>query len=496
MTYFYLPKKSKCDIILSKEVIKMLKPNMFEAKKRENGKVKDAIFKLEDSYKSLGKGLTFCVKTYGCQMNEHDSENIKAILEQMGFTELDDYEKADLVILNTCAIRENAHNKVFGLLGRLQHMKETRPNLLVGFCGCMAQEESVVEAISTRYKWVDFVFGTHNIHELPTILARHFDSKTQEIEVYSIEGNIVEHIPAKRASKYKAWVNIMYGCDKFCTYCIVPYTRGKQRSRKKEDILEEINNLKEEGYQEVTLLGQNVNAYGKDLYESYDMASLLEDVALTKIPRIRFVTSHPWDFNDKMIEVISKYENIMPYIHLPLQSGSSKVLKLMGRRYTRETYLELFNKLKNKIPNVAITTDIIVGFPNETREDFEETLAVVNECKYDLAYTFIFSPREGTPASRMEDNISLEEKEERLQELNKLINKYALENNLKYKDKVVKVLLESESEKNAEMLAGYTETMKLVNVKASKEYLGKIVSVKIIDVKTWSLDGELVFDSI
>ena len=480
----------KYDIIIKKRSDSMQKPNMFEAKKREKKDLIIENFELKDEYKDLGKGLTYCVKTYGCQMNEHDSENIKAILDKMSFTELDDYEKADFVILNTCAIRENAHNKVFGLLGRLKHAKAERP-VIVGLCGCMAQEESVIDEISAKYKWIDIVFGTHNIHELPEILGRYFDKRAQEIDVYSIEGNLIENMPVKRDSKYKAWVNIMYGCDKFCTYCIVPYTRGKQRSRRPEDILNEVKELKDNGYQEVTLLGQNVNAYGKDLNSDYGMAELLEDVAKIGISRIRFVTSHPWDFNDTMIEIIGKYDNIMPYIHLPLQSGSDRILKLMGRRYTKESYLELVDKLREKVPNVAITTDIIVGFPNETEEDFLETLEVVNYCKYDSAFTFIFSPRIGTPAAKMKDDISLSVKEERLQRLNSLINKYSKENNDKYLKKVVPVLLENISEKSEEMLAGYTDTMKLVNVKADKKYLGKIVNVKINEVKTWSMNGEI-----
>lgn len=476
---------------LRKEVIYMQKPNMFEAKKREKKEILIENFSLKDEYKTLGQNLTYCIKTYGCQMNEHDSENIKAILEKMNFTEEIDYEKADFIILNTCAIRENAHNKVFGLLGRLKHLKELKPNLIVALCGCMAQEEKVVEEINQKYKWVDIVFGTHNIHELPDIIATNLLTKKQSIEVYSIEGNIIENMPVKRDSKYKAWVNIMYGCDKFCTYCIVPYTRGKQRSRHHEDILKEVLELKENGYKEVTLLGQNVNAYGKDLNDNYGMAELLEDVAKTNIERIRFVTSHPWDFNDKMIDIIAKYDNVMPYIHLPLQSGSNRILKLMGRRYTKESYLELFNKLKAKIPNVAITTDIIVGFPNETENDFEDTLEVVNACQYDSAYTFIFSPRESTPAALMEDNVSLSVKEERLMRLNALVNQYSKENNEKYLNKTVPVLLESESEKSSDMLSGYTDTMKLVNVKASKDMIGKIVDVVITDAKSWSLNGKL-----
>ncbi len=465
-------------------------PNLNDARKRTKEKVQILEnYKITEEQKLLGKDKKYFVKTYGCQMNEHDSENIKAILEDMGYTATDNMEDANLIILNTCAIRENAHNKVFGLLGRIKHMKQTK-EVMVGFGGCMAQEEVIVEEILNKYKWIDFVFGTHNIYDLPNIIEK--SKNKQEIDVFSIEGDVIENIPVKRDSKYKAWVNIMYGCDKFCTYCIVPYTRGKQRSRLPKYIIDEVNQLIKEGYKEVTLLGQNVNAYGKDLDIDYNMANLLEDVAKTNIERVRFVTSHPWDFNDDMIEVISKYKNIMPYIHLPLQSGSNKILKLMGRRYTKEEYLTLYNKLKSKIPNCSITTDIIVGFPNETKEDFLDTLDVVNKCKYDGAFTFIFSPRIGTPACRMKDEITLEEKEERLQILNDLINKYSKENNDKYLNKVVPVLLEDYSSKNGSYLKGYTDTMKLVNVKADSSYLGKIVNVKITSVKTWSMDGEII----
>ena len=468
-------------------------PDLKEARRRTNNKVsiKDNEYKVTDKQRKIGLNKKYYIKTYGCQMNEHDSENISAILNDMNFTKTESLEDADLIILNTCAIRENAHNKVFGLLGRIKHLRQTK-NIMVGFGGCMAQEEVIVEEITNKYKWIDFVFGTHNIVNLPNVIEKAYDNKKQEVEVFSCEGDVIENIPVKRDSKYKAWVNIMYGCDKFCTYCIVPYTRGKQRSRLPEYIINEVKDLIKDGYQEVTLLGQNVNAYGKDLGINYTMANLLEDVAKTGINRIRFVTSHPWDFNDDMIDIISKYDNIMPYIHLPIQSGSSKILKLMGRRYTKEEYLNLFKKLKEKIPNVSITTDIIVGFPGETEEDFQDTLDVVDACKYDSAFTFIFSPRVGTPASKMEDNVSLEEKESRLQRLNQLINKYSKENNDKYLNKVVPVLLEDYSSKKKDCLKGYTDTMKLVNVKADDIYLGKIVNVKITSVKTWSMDGEIV----
>ena len=463
-------------------------PNYKDARRREDKDYKRVDFEFDSKIKDKYKGKTFYLKTYGCQMNEHDSENIKAMLEQMSFKEASDYEKADLVILNTCSIRENAHNKTFGMLGRLKHLKEENKNLVVGLCGCMAQEEKVVKDIMSKYKWVNFVFGTHNIHRLPFILNESFDTKKQEIEVYSKEGNIVEGIPVKRENKYKAYVNIMYGCDKFCTYCIVPYTRGKQRSRDKDDILKEINELVKEGYQEVTLLGQNVNAYGKDFDYDYNLENLLEDVSKTNIPRVRFMTSHPWDFTDGMLEVIKKYPNIMPAIHLPVQSGSSRILKLMGRKYTKEEYITLFNKIK-KIPNVSVSTDIIVGFPNETEEDFNETLDLVNYCKYDNAYTFIFSPRENTPAAKMKDDVPLKVKEERLARLNETVNKYFLENNKKLVGKTVKVLLEGESEKKG-MLFGYTDTNKLINVEADSNLIGKIIDVEVVEAKTWSLDGK------
>ena len=424
-------------------------------------------------------------------MNEHDSENIQAMLEEMRFKEAADYEQADLILLNTCSIRENAHNKAFGMLGRLKHLKQEKPDIIIGLCGCMAQEEGVIQEILTRYPQVNFVFGTHNLHRLPIVLKKYLDTNHQEIEVFSKEGNLIEGMPVKRMSPYKAYVNIIYGCDKFCTYCIVPYTRGKQRSRRKEDILQEVEELVKEGYQEVTLLGQNVNAYGKDLEENYGMEDLLEDVAKTNIPRIRFMTSHPWDFTDKMIEVIAKYPNIMKSIHLPVQSGSSRILRKMGRRYTKESYLELFDKIKETVPNVSISTDIIVGFPGEEEEDFQETLDLVRHCKFDNAFTFIYSPRENTPASRLADNTPLEVKEKRLQELNQLVNQYFLENNQKKVGSIEKVLVEGKNENGKTDLYGYTETNKLINFNGSSDTIGKIIDVKVTDAKTWSLDGEI-----
>ena len=466
-------------------------PDFIEARTRDKRDYKTIKFNIDPAIKNKYSGMTFHVKTYGCQMNEHDSENIKALLTTIGFVEEDDYEKADLVLLNTCSIRENAHNKAFGMLGRLKHLKEERPELLIGLCGCMAQEVSVVEEILRDYKFVNFVFGTHNMHELPNIIDKAIVENKQQIEVLSRESDLVEGLPVIRANNYKAYVNIIYGCNKFCTYCIVPYTRGRERSRKKEDIINEVKKLVEDGYKEVTLLGQNVNAYGKDLYDDYNLANLLEDVAKLGIPRIRFTTSHPWDFTDSMIEVIAKYSNIMPHVHLPVQSGSTKVLKLMGRRYTRESYLELFDKIKKIVPGVSISTDIIVGFPGEEEEDFKETLSLVEYCKYDNAFTFVFSVRSGTPAEKLKDNTPLKEKEDRLQRLNSVVNKYFLENNKKLEGTTLDVLVEGVSSKK-NMYYGYSETNKLINFSSSKELeIGSIVPVKINSAKTWSLDGEL-----
>ena len=465
-------------------------PNYEAARKRSKEQVAIKKFKLDKKYQNLGVQKTYYLKTYGCQMNEHDSENIKGMLKAMNFQETFDMEQADIILLNTCSIRENAHNKAFGMLGRIKHLKALKPNVIVGLCGCMAQEVGVIEEIKKKYRFLNFVFGTHNIDDLPKLLYQSLQNKNLNIEVFSKEGDIVEDIPVNRESKYKAYVNIIYGCDKFCTYCIVPYTRGRQRSREKEDILKEIDNLIKDGYKEVTLLGQNVNAYGKDLYDNYSLAELLEDVAKTNIPRIRFMTSHPWDFTDEMIEIIAKYPNIMPSIHLPVQSGSDRILKLMGRRYTKEKYLTLFHKMKEMIPNCTISTDIIVGFPGETEEDFEETLDLVRECKYDNAYTFIYSPRVGTPAAKLSDNITKEEKEQRLYKLNDIVNTYFKENNEKLVGKIVPVLVEGISDKKNEYF-GYSDTNKLVNFTGDDVEIGSIVNVEIIEAKTWSLDGKV-----
>lgn len=467
-------------------------PNMLEAKKRSNKKIEEKNYELDEKYKTLGKDKLYYIKTYGCQMNEHDSEVISALLESVGYTKTEEMEDAHLILLNTCAIRENAHDKAIGMMGRVKHLKDTKKDVKLVICGCMSQEENIVDLILKKYKYVDIVLGTHNIDRILEYLYNlEVKKEKRQIEVYSCEGNIIEDLPSKRDNKYKAWVNIMLGCDKFCTYCIVPYTRGRQRSRKKENIIKEIKELKRDGVKEITLLGQNVNAYGKDIYSDYDMGDLLQDVSKINIERIRFVTSHPWDFTDNMIKAIKENDNIMPYVHLPIQSGSNKILKLMGRKYTKEEYIKLFNKLKEEIPNIAISTDIIVGFPGETDEDYNETLDVVNTCKFDSAFTFIFSPRENTPAAKMKNTVDDVTKDKRLFNLNLLVNDYSLEKNKELLYKTIKVFIEGKSTRGKFMYKGYTDTMKLVNVYSTKNIIGKTVNVYIYEAKSFSLDGEL-----
>lgn len=471
-------------------------PDLKLARQRNKQKtqiLKDS-FEIPNAMKNIGEGKTYFIRTYGCQANERDSETLRGILEAMGYVQNEVMETSDVVILNTCAIRENAEQKVFGKIGNIKSLKKDRPDMILAVCGCMAQEESVINKIMEKHPQVDLVFGTHNIHRLPQLLQTAMQSDKTVVEVWSKEGDIIEDVPVARNDHFKAWVNIMYGCDKFCTYCIVPYTRGKERSRKMQDIIDEVEMLKAQGYMEVTLLGQNVNAYGKDLNEDIDFSDLLEAVAKTNIPRIRFTTSHPWDFNDEMVEVIGKYDNLMPYIHLPLQSGDDDILKLMGRKYNIAQYLRLFHKIKEVMPNCAVSTDIIVGFPNETDEQFEHTMDIVKECHYDNAYTFIYSPRVGTPAANMKDHTPMEVKEQRLYRLNELVNQYAWENNQVYLGQTVKVLVEGPSKKNPEILTGYTESQKLVNFEGDFQCIGKIVNVKIEEANTWSLKGKVIVE--
>ena len=467
-------------------------PSLENARKRDKEVSKKLSFSLDDKYKSIGNDKKYHIITHGCQANQRDSETMAGILDSLGYQSSDNTDDADVIIINTCAVRQGAEEKVLGEIGALKRLKKNNPDLIIGIGGCMAQEEETVNLIMDKYKQVDIIFGTHNITSLPKLLFDVYETKKRKVEVFSKMGDIIESVPATRFMSHKAWVNIMYGCDKFCTYCIVPYTRGKERSRDKEDIIFEVEELIKQGYKEICLLGQNVNAYGKDLGIDYAFADLLNDVAKTGIPRIRFMTSHPWDFNDDMINAIKNNPNIMPYIHLPIQSGNTQILKKMNRRYTREEYFELFDKLRKELPDFAFTTDIIVGFPNESDEAFEDTLSAVDHCKYDNAFTFIYSKRSGTPAASFEDTIDQKTKEERLQRLNQKVAYYANMNNQKFKDKIVEVLVDGFSKRNSEIYSGYTKENKLVNFKGHGISTGDLVKVRITEVHSFSLNGELV----
>lgn len=467
-------------------------PNLSDAKFRSKRNVNTQTFTLDSQLVALGLHKKYALHTFGCQANVRDSEVMAGILESLGFTMAIRDEEADIILLNTCAIRENAENKVFGHIGNLKHLKQKNPDLIIGIAGCMSQEEVVVNKILQSYPQVDLVFGTHNIHRLGDLVHKAMFSKEKTIEVFSKEGDIIENLPEKRFGEHKAWVNIMYGCDKFCTYCIVPFTRGKERSRALEDIVDEVNDLKARGFKEVTLLGQNVNAYGKDIDMHEGFAHLLSAVASTGIQRVRFTTSHPWDFTQFLVDTIAAFPNIMPYIHLPVQSGNDEILKLMGRRYTISEYKDTIRRLKAAIPHVTFSTDIIVGFPNETDMQFLDTLHLYDEIQFDFAFTFIYSPRSGTPAAKFTDNVSFEVKKQRLAALNEKVKHYALKHNQSFVNAIVEVLVDGPSKKDPLIFSGYTPEQKLVNFKAHSVKSGDIVHVKINDAKTWFLLGEQI----
>lgn len=475
------------------DIEKYFKPNLKKARKRSKNTIEELKFDLKDTYQKIGVDKTYTIHTYGCQGNEADTETMAGILELMGFTKSVSEASSDVIIMNTCAIRENAENRVWGELGRLKAYKRQNPDLIIGLAGCMAQEENVVERILKKYQHVDLVFGTHNIYKLPEYIETAIFSKERVIEVYSQEGEIIENLPKVRNHKFKAWVNIMFGCDEFCTYCIVPYTRGKERSRSKNEIIHEVKELVEQGYQEITLLGQNVNAYGKDFEGmNYTFGDLLNELNDLGIERIRFTTSHPHDLDRKTMEAMRNNKHVMPFFHLPVQSGSNQVLKKMNRQYTKESYLDVLNDLKKKVPGIAVTTDIIVGFPGETEEDFLETLDLVEKAQFEGAFTFVFSKREGTPAAKFEDDTPDSTKKERLYMLNERINAGYLKGNQRFIDSIVKVLVDGVSKNNEEVLSGYSEHNKLVNFKGDKSLIGQIVDVKIKVAKTWFLLGERV----
>ena len=445
-----------------------------------------------ESLVKYAKGKTYFIHTYGCQANYRDEEVMAGMLEHLGFKRANEIGNADIVILNTCAVRENAEQKVFGMIGELKKYKVTDNSRLFCICGCMVQQKHIIDFITQKFKHIDLIFGTHNITKLPQMLDEVVRRRIRLVDVESSPTKIEENLPSSRLSSFKAFINISYGCDKFCTYCIVPYTRGKERSRLMKDILDEAKELKDLGYQEVTLLGQNVNAYGKDLKDGSTFAKLLEEVAKIGIPRVRFLTSHPWDFTEEIVDVIAKYKNVMKYIHLPVQSGSSEILHLMGRRYDAEKYLGLVNMIREKVPDCALSTDIIVGFPNESYEQFLETVELCKKVQYDSAFTFIYSPRNGTPAAKIKDNVSSKDKSLRFRELVKVLEQSISKKSAEMVGKTYDVLVEGTSEKNPEMLSGYTEKNKLVHFKGNLSLVGKIVPVKILESHTYSMLGELV----
>ena len=444
---------------------------------------------------NLLEGKKYNIITFGCQMNEHDSETISGMLQEKGCIETLSKNDSDITIINTCSIRENADKRFFGTLGQLKKIKEKNPGYIACVCGCMMQQQHIIDTVKSKYPWVDIIFGTHNIHRFPELLEKVCAEKQKIAEVLEDSQEIVEGLPAKRLYRHKSFANIMYGCNNFCTYCIVPYTRGREKSRRPEDIAGEVKKLVADGVREVTLLGQNVNSYkgvaaDGSTWDFADLIYMLNDI--DGLERIRFMTSHPKDLSDKLIQAYVDCDKLCNYIHLPVQSGSSAVLKRMNRRYTREKYLELVTKLRRAVPDITISTDIIVGFPGETEEDFEETLSLVRAVKYDSAFTFLYSIRKGTPAAEYEDQIPEDIKHQRFNRLVDAVNEESMKKNAAYKGRIEKVLVEGVSKKNEETLTGRTDGFKLVDFAGDKNLIGKMVDVEIIEGKTFSLTGRIV----
>lgn len=435
---------------------------------------------------------TFFIMTYGCQMNEEDSEKLSGMLKSIGYSRTEVRDEASIIIFNTCCVRENAENKVYGNLGDLKKLKKKNPNLVIAICGCMMQQQGMADKILKMFPYVDIIFGTHNSYKFPEYLNRVKTEGVQVKEILDKETKIVEGIPIDRESSIKAFVTIMYGCNNFCTYCIVPYVRGRERSRNSEDIIKEIKDLVSKGYKEVTLLGQNVNSYGLGLEEDIDFAKLLRKVnEVEGLERIRFMSSHPKDLTDDVIMAVKECDKVCEQIHLPVQSGSNDMLKVMNRRYTREKYLEVMNKIKEEIPGCAITTDIIVGFPGETEEDIQDTIDLVKEVEYDSAFTFIYSRRNHTPADKMENQIDEDVKHERFNRLVEAVNDNVVKINKSYEGKTVEVLVEGPSKNDETKLMGRTRTGKLVNFAGDESLVGKLVNVKIYRAQPFSLLGEI-----
>ncbi|WXR61245.1 tRNA (N6-isopentenyl adenosine(37)-C2)-methylthiotransferase MiaB [Peptostreptococcaceae bacterium AGR-M142] len=453
----------------------------------------DAIRKINDEhFDSTGVRKKHLTVTFGCQMNEHDSEKLDEMVLKMGYELTDDINEADSVIINTCAVRENAELKVFGNLGNLKTIKSTNKDMKISVCGCMMQQPHIVEEIKTKYRHVDLVFGTHNIFRYPQMLYKNIETKKSVIDVWDIDGEVVEGFEAKRKYELKAFVNVTFGCNNFCTYCIVPYTRGRERSRRPEDVIAEVKDLAKNGTKEVTLLGQNVNSYGNTFEEKFSFADLLRELnKIEGIERFRFMTSHPKDLSDELIEAIKDCDKVCPQIHLPFQAGSNKILKAMNRNYTKEHYLNLIEKIKTAVPDAAFTTDIMVGFPGETDEDFEHTMEIVKKVRYDSAFTFIYSVRKGTKAEIMDNHVPKEDTRRRFDRLLKEVNQISKEINLSYIGKEVEVLVEDLSRTNEKRVAGRTPQGKLVNLEGSKDLIGKVVKVRITEAKMHSLNGVL-----
>lgn len=481
---------------MSRTIYKSL-PDMSKARNRsESPKTIREEIVVPASVLEFGKNRKYFIKTFGCQGNVRDEEILAGYLEKAGMKRTLVESEAGMVLINTCAVRENAEEKVYGEIGKFKANHQKDPSFVLGICGCMMQEEGIAKKIMQSYPYVSLIFGTHNIPNILNLLGEHLERKKDLVDVVSYAGDITENLPSTRLDRVKAFVNITYGCDKFCTYCIVPYTRGRERSRAKEDILKECRELVEEGYQEITLLGQNVNSYGKDFHDGTSFATILEDVAKLGIPRLRFMTSHPWDFTDEMLDVIARYPNIMKCIHLPVQSGSTSMLRIMGRRYSRESYLDLVKRIRERIPECAITTDIIVGFPNETEEQFEDTLSLCEAVRYDAAFTFIYSPRKGTPAAKMVDNVNDKTKHERFDRLLKVVEDGVMFHSSQMVGKTYSVLVDGPSKKDPTMLSGYTESSKLINFKGPAYLKGCIVPVRVIEDHAFSMIGELQGDPV
>jgi tRNA-2-methylthio-N6-dimethylallyladenosine synthase len=451
----------------------------------------DEQYKYMEKVKKInaGKNLKYAIYTMGCQLNENDSEKISGILEEMGYSKTNELNTADFVAFNTCCVRENAEDKLFGKVGEMKKQKEEK-GTIIAIGGCMMQEKHIVDKLHTSYPFVDILFGTHTLHKLPQDVFNILDKRKKVEDIIDIDGEIYEGLPIKRTDTTKASVTIMYGCNNFCTYCIVPYVRGRERSRVPSDILNEIKELANEGYKEITLLGQNVNSY--DGGNGYKFSDLLRDVnKIDGIEKIRFVSPHPKDFKDDVIDAICECEKVSKIIHLPLQSGSSNILKVMNRKYTKEQYLELVEKMKAKIPNVLFSTDIIVGFPGETEEDFEDTLDVVKKVNFEQIFMFIYSRRVGTPADKMENQVPEEVKHKRFDKLKQLAESQIAENNKKYIGTTQKVLVEGKSKNNENMLTGRTDSNKVVVFKGEEELINKVVDIKIVSEHMWYLKGEI-----